>query len=58
MTDTAYHFDLPQELIAQEPAARRGDARLLLVAPGRGPVGERVFRDLPLAAAHRATCWC
>ena len=47
MTDRDFHFDLPAELIAQEPAARRGDARLLLVEPGNGPVGERVFRDLP-----------
>ena len=47
MTDAVYHFDLPGELIAQEPAARRGDSRLLLVEPDAGPVGERVFRDLP-----------
>jgi S-adenosylmethionine:tRNA ribosyltransferase-isomerase len=47
VTDRDFHFDLPAELIAQEPAARRGDARLLLVEPGAGPVGERVFRDLP-----------
>jgi len=47
VTDATYQFTLPDGLIAQEPAARRGDARLLLVAPGRGPVGERVFRDLP-----------
>jgi S-adenosylmethionine:tRNA ribosyltransferase-isomerase len=43
----AFQFDLPGDLIAQTPAARRGDARLLLVEPGKGPAGERVFRDLP-----------
>ena len=42
-----YTFDLPEELIAQDPPARRGDSRLLLVEPGRGVAGERVFRDLP-----------
>lgn len=47
MSDAAYHFELPAELIAQEPPERRGDARLLLVEPGTGPVGERCFGDLP-----------
>lgn len=41
-----YDFDLPQELIAQDPPARRGDSRLLLVEPGSGVAGERVFRQL------------
>jgi len=43
----AYEFELPPELIAQDPTERRGDSRLLLVEPGRGAVAERVFRDLP-----------
>ncbi|MFO7609146.1 MAG: S-adenosylmethionine:tRNA ribosyltransferase-isomerase, partial [Candidatus Krumholzibacteriia bacterium] len=47
MTLPGYGFELPPELVAQEPPARRGDSRLLLVAPGRGPVGERAFADLP-----------
>ncbi len=47
MTDAAYHFALPAELIAQEPSANRGDARLLLVGPHVGPLGERRFGDLP-----------
>ena len=42
-----YDFDLPQDLIAQDPPARRGDSRLLLVEPGGGVAGERVFRQLP-----------
>ena len=42
-----FDFDLPEELIAQDPPARRGDSRLLLVAPGVGVVAERVFRQLP-----------
>jgi S-adenosylmethionine:tRNA ribosyltransferase-isomerase len=44
---SSYDFDLPRELIAQTPPARRGDSRLLLVAPGCGVRGEVVFRDLP-----------
>jgi S-adenosylmethionine:tRNA ribosyltransferase-isomerase len=40
-------YDLPSELIAQDPAPRRGDARLLLVARGGGVLGERRVRELP-----------
>lgn len=47
MTAPDFHFELPAELIAQEPPACRGDARLLLVEPQAGPVGERRFGDLP-----------
>ncbi len=41
-----YQFFLPEELIAQQPAPRRGDARMLLVTPGVGVVGERPFRAI------------
>jgi len=42
-----YDFDLPSDLIAQDPPDRRGDSRLLLVEPGGEVTGERVFRQLP-----------
>ncbi|MCP4572593.1 MAG: S-adenosylmethionine:tRNA ribosyltransferase-isomerase [bacterium] len=42
-----WSFDLPGDLIAQQPADRRGDSRLLLVEPDRGVAREAVFRDLP-----------
>ncbi len=45
--DPTWQFDLPEELIAQDPPEKRGSSRLLLVEPGIGPVGEEVFRDLP-----------
>ena len=42
-----YQFDLPPGLIAQDPPAHRGDARMLLVEPD-GRVGDEVvFRQLP-----------
>jgi len=41
-----FDFHLPEELVAQDPPARRGDSRLLLVEPGRGPVGETGFGNL------------
>jgi len=31
-----YHFDLPEELIAQRPSARRGESRLMQVSPNGG----------------------
>ena len=42
-----FDFDLPAELIAQEPAADRAAARLLCLDRRRGRVQHRVVRDLP-----------
>jgi S-adenosylmethionine:tRNA ribosyltransferase-isomerase len=41
----AYRYDLPEELIAQRPALRRDESRLLVVH--RDTVEDRVFRELP-----------
>ena len=40
-------YDLPQELIAQHPADRRDESRLLVFDRRRGDVRHRVFADLP-----------
>jgi S-adenosylmethionine:tRNA ribosyltransferase-isomerase len=40
-------YDLPPELIAQHPAARRDESRLLVYERSPGNVRHRVFRDLP-----------
>ncbi len=40
-------FDLPEERIAQTPAVRRDDARLLLVNRQSGRLEHHIFRDLP-----------
>ncbi len=40
-------FDLPPELVAQEPAAERDGSRLLVLDRGSGAVEHRRFRDLP-----------
>ena len=40
-------YDLPPELIAQHPAARRDESRLLVYSRVTGEVEHRVFRDLP-----------
>jgi S-adenosylmethionine:tRNA ribosyltransferase-isomerase len=40
-------YSLPQELIAQHPAARRDESRLLVYDRASGDVRHRVFRELP-----------
>lgn len=40
-------FPLPEELIAREPSARRGDARLLAVRCAAGAWSDRRFDELP-----------
>ncbi|MFO0043080.1 MAG: tRNA preQ1(34) S-adenosylmethionine ribosyltransferase-isomerase QueA [Pseudomonadota bacterium] len=42
-----FHFDLPQDLIAQEPLAERSASRLLVADARAGSLSDRVFRDLP-----------
>ena len=42
----AYDYEIPGDLIAHEPAARRQDARLLVLAPG-GALAHRGFADFP-----------
>ncbi|MHB8781154.1 MAG: tRNA preQ1(34) S-adenosylmethionine ribosyltransferase-isomerase QueA [Candidatus Geothermincolia bacterium] len=47
MRTDLFDYDLPPELIAQEPPARRGDSRLMLVDRANGAVSHHVFDDLP-----------
>lgn len=42
-----YDYDLPAELIAQQPLRQRSDARLLLVDRATGELGHHHVRDLP-----------
>ncbi len=42
-----YDYELPPELIAQTPARRRADARLLVVGRDDGSFSHRHVRDLP-----------
>jgi S-adenosylmethionine:tRNA ribosyltransferase-isomerase len=43
----AYDYDLPRELIAQDPLPRRSDARLLVVDRASGAIEHSHVRDLP-----------
>ena len=42
-----FDFDLPVELIAQEPPATRGGSRLLVLDRGTGAIADRCIGDLP-----------
>ena len=46
MNASDFDYELPEDLVAQVPAARRGDARLLHVPPS-GPPVHRAFGELP-----------
>ncbi len=41
-----YNYDLPEELIAQEPAAERDGCRLLVMDRKSGALEDRIFRDI------------
>ncbi|SFI19678.1 tRNA preQ1(34) S-adenosylmethionine ribosyltransferase-isomerase QueA [Planctomicrobium piriforme] len=43
----AYDYSLPEELIAQVPAERRDESRLLVVNRQSGSISHHRFRDLP-----------
>ncbi len=46
MKRTDFHYDLPEELIAQHPLAERGASRLLCLDRETGAVADRQFPDL------------
>lgn len=46
MNVSEFHFELPQELIAQDPLEDRSASRLLVLNKNTGKVEHRVFRDL------------
>lgn len=41
-----YYFDLPQELIAQDPLEKRDESRLLVMDRTTGELEHRIFRDV------------
>src|SRR4051794_28430483 len=47
MKATELDYELPEELIAQHPAERRDDSRLLVYDRATGAVRHRRFRELP-----------
>ena len=47
MKKSDFHFELPPELVAQEPLPERSASRLLVVPPAPAPFADRGIRDLP-----------
>ncbi len=47
MKKSDFHYDLPEELIAQAPLPERSASRLLLVPPGDAAFSDLHVRDLP-----------
>ncbi len=47
MKKSEFHYDLPVELIAQQPLPERSASRLLLVDAPHQVLSDRVFHDLP-----------
>lgn len=47
MLVSEFHFDLPEELIAQRPAEVRGTSRMLTLDRTTGEFADRGFRELP-----------
>jgi S-adenosylmethionine:tRNA ribosyltransferase-isomerase len=56
MLRTAFHFDLPPDLIAQHPAPDRDGARLLVVDAHTGSWSHRTIRDLPELVPADSLC--
>ncbi len=46
MRTADFDFDLPPELIAQQPAPKRDESRLLVLHRADGRIEHRQFRDL------------
>ncbi len=46
MKTADFDYNLPEELIAQEPAAQRDECRLLVMNRQTGEVEDRIFRDI------------
>jgi S-adenosylmethionine:tRNA ribosyltransferase-isomerase len=42
-----FHYDLPEELIAQHPPAARGGSRMLTLSRSAGTFADQFFTDLP-----------
>jgi S-adenosylmethionine:tRNA ribosyltransferase-isomerase len=46
MLTTEFDYHLPKELIAQEPAAKRDESRLLILNRHNGQITETIFREI------------
>ncbi|MBR6381836.1 MAG: S-adenosylmethionine:tRNA ribosyltransferase-isomerase, partial [Lachnospiraceae bacterium] len=47
MSKKDYYYELPEELIAQDPLEDRSSSRLLVIDRKTGALQHRIFSDLP-----------
>jgi len=47
MQRSDFSFDLPEDLIAQQPASERAGSRLLCLDPGQQQIQDKMFTDFP-----------
>ena len=47
-----FWYDLPKELIAQEPVSPRDAARLMVLSQKDDSIQHRIFRDLPESVSY------
>ncbi len=52
-----FYFDLPQELIAQDPLEDRSSSRLLVLDKNTGELSHHIFRVLSTICIPE-TVWC
>ena len=57
MKTSDFYFDLPQELIAQDPLEDRSASRLLVLDKKTGEMEHRHFYDITDYLHNRATAW-
>ena len=50
-----FYYDLPKELIAQEPLEDRASSRLMVLHPETGEIEHRIFRDI-IEYLHKGDC--
>ena len=46
LNKSTYYYDLPEELIAQDPLAKRDESRLLVLDKDTGDIEHKVFKDI------------
>ena len=46
MKTSDFYYDLPEELIAQDPLLKRSDSKLMLLNKNTGDVGHTVFHKI------------
>ena len=52
-----FYFDLPEELIAQDPLEDRSSSRLLLMDKNTGEIKHKIFKDIIVGGGFGMAEW-